>query len=150
VKATGENLNIRLEALKTAIFESLKSAEAIDAFVTRYCRRRIDRLLKKIDLSDAKKVEDIAAEYRRQVAALDISAIAQKAKDRIETALRNNDLPTLLASYDNKSLVRLAAKHLKSSKLVDFESWLVRVLKGNKFPALTSAIRDSLPTLQPE
>jgi hypothetical protein len=55
----------------------------------------------------------------------------------------------LLANYDNKGLMALAAKHLKSSKLVDFESWLIRVLRNNKVPALVTAILNSLPAIQP-
>jgi energy-coupling factor transporter ATP-binding protein EcfA2 len=49
----GCDLEIRLDDLKAAIFKTLSSHKAIDAVVTRYCRRRIDRLLKKIDLSTA-------------------------------------------------------------------------------------------------
>ena len=56
----------------------------------------------------------------------------------------------LLANYDNKGLMALAAAHLKSSRLVDFESWLVRVLRNDKVPALVTAIRNNLPAIQPQ
>lgn len=145
----GADLDAQLSALKAAIFETLDSAPAIDAVITRYCRRRIDRLLKKIDFGEALNVEVITAEYRRQTAALDIADIAQRAKDRIQTALRDSDLPKLLGNYDNKGLMGLAAKHLKRSKLADFESWLTRVLTNNKMPLLVAAIRNILPAIQP-
>lgn len=44
----GPELECRLSALKGAIFATLGSSEAIDTVVTRYCRRRIDRRLKKM------------------------------------------------------------------------------------------------------
>jgi len=143
----GAELQGQLNKLKIAIFETLNSAGAIDAVVTRYCRRRIDRLLKKIDLSAATNVADITVEYRRQTVALDIARIAQSATNRIQEALRDDDLPKLLANYDHKGLMALAAMHLKKMKLSDFESWLTRILRNNKVPALVTAIRQSIPNL---
>jgi hypothetical protein len=62
------DLESRLNALKAAIFSTLNSSKAIDAFVTRYCRRRIDRILKKIDLRACQKTNEsslgLAAEGR--------------------------------------------------------------------------------------
>jgi hypothetical protein len=65
-------------------------------------RRRIDRLLKKIDLSNAGNVADITAEYGRQTAALNIAGIAQRATDRIEQALRDDNLPLPLTEFRDK------------------------------------------------
>lgn len=145
----GMELDNLLNGLKTAIFETLNSPAEIDAVVTRYCRRRIDRILKKIDLSSASSVPDITAEYNRQTAALNIADIAQQAIDRIEKALRDGDLPKLLANYDNKGLMVIAATHLKRSKLVDFESWLTRVLGNDSEPELVTAIHNCLPKIRP-
>jgi hypothetical protein len=64
--------------------------------------------------------------------------------------LRDDDLPKLLANYDNKAMMALTSRYIKSSKLVDFESWLARVLRNNKVPALTTAIRKILPIIQPQ
>lgn len=144
------DLETRLNELKKAIFESLDSAALIDEVVTRYCRRRIDRLLKKIDLSEAGNVSEIRAEYVRTTTALDIADISREATERIQGAIREQELATLLANYDNKGLMALAARHLKNQKLEDFKSWLIRVLRNNKIPALDTAIRNSLPEIQPQ
>ena len=143
----GPDLVASLAALKTDIFNTLQSGAAIEAVVARYCRRRIDRMLKKIDLSNANSVADIISEYAQKTAVLDINLIANNARTRIETAIQNADLPMLLAIYDNKGLMSLAAKHLKKSRMQDFESWLTRVLRNDKVPALTVALRQSLPTI---
>ena len=55
----GEELEAKLEGVKNAVFQSLNSAAAVEAVVVRYCRRRIDRLLKKTDLSDATDIHGI-------------------------------------------------------------------------------------------
>lgn len=144
----GEDLETRLNELKTAVFATLNSAAVIDEVVTRYCRRRIDKLLKKIDLSKAGNVAEITAEYMRTTAALDIAKISKEATERIQAALQDQDLVTLLANYDNKGLMALAARHLKNQNLANFKSWLIRVLRNNKIPALGTAIRASLPVIQ--
>ena len=141
----GGELENQLNALKTDVFATLNSAEAIDAVVTRYCRRRIDRFLKNIDLSEASTVPDITEEYDHQIATLNIADIARQAKTRIKEAVRDNDLPKLLANYDNKGLMPLAAKYLKNSKLEYFKSWFTRVLRNNTEPALITAINNFLP-----
>ena len=116
--------------------------------IARYCRRRIDRHLKKIDLSQAKTVPEMLSLLDQQVSKMDISEIAKKARARVEEALRAEDLPKLLANYDNKGLIALAASHLKRTRAVDFESWLIRVLRNNSVPKLADAIRAVLPRPQ--
>jgi AAA domain, putative AbiEii toxin, Type IV TA system len=143
----GLELVKRLEALKADIFETLSSVDAIEKVVARYCRRRIDRTLKKIDLSNASTAADISLEYQKQTSMLDVAAMAQQARDRINAAIAGDDLPLLLKNYDNKALLHLVPKHLKPSRLPDFESWLTRVLRSNKVPALTEALRAVLPEI---
>lgn len=145
----GTDLNDRLSELENAIFASLNTQAAIDAVVTRYCRRRIDRVLKKIDLSNASNIADITAEYQHQTNALNVADIAQIAMDRIQDAIRDRNLTTLLAIYDNKGLMALASQHLKDQSLKNFKSWLIRVLKNEKVPNLNAAIRAALPTIEP-
>jgi energy-coupling factor transporter ATP-binding protein EcfA2 len=143
----GAALEIQLSALKTAIFNTLNSAKAIEDVVARYCRRRIDRMLKKIDLSNAKSVSDMTAEYAQKTSCVDIADVAARATDRINCAIRDDDLPALLANYDNKGLMALAATHLKRSKLPDFKSWLTRVLRNDKAPNLVLELRKVLPEI---
>ena len=99
---------------------------------------------------EADNIQDITAEYGRQTAALNIAEIAVQATTRIKEALRDGDLPELLANYDNKGLIALAAQHLKKTRRADFESWLTRVLRNNKAPAVVEAIRGCLPDIQPQ
>ena len=140
----------QLDALKVAIFASVNSPAAIESVVTRYCQRRIDRLLKKIDLSSAADVAALAAEDKQKTGALDIGAIAAEATTRIKSALGKSDLLLLLANYDNKGLLALAAAHLRKSRLTDFESWFTRVLQNDKVPGLQAAVRDILPAIYPQ
>ncbi len=59
----------------------------------------------------------------------------------------HSHLSTLLANFDNKALLALAAKHLKSTTKSEFESWLTRAMRDPKAEKLKSAISSVLPTV---
>jgi ABC-type branched-subunit amino acid transport system ATPase component len=143
----GKDLAGKLDQLESAIFDTLKDPNAVELVVARYCRRRIDRILKKIDFSDAKTVPEISSEYTSKTSSLNIETIADGARIRINTAITEKNLALLLSNYDNKNLMALAASHLKASRLIDFESWLTRVLRNNSKPELTNIIRNLLPKI---
>ncbi|MCP1401044.1 AAA family ATPase [Achromobacter insolitus] len=145
----GEELEQQLFKLKAAIFDTLKSQAAIDGVVVRYCRRRIDRTLKKIDLSGPTSVADLIEEYGTHTASVDVAELATDATCKIQSALANGDLSSLLRIYDNKGLLALAAQHLKQARLTTFEAWLTRMLRDEaKAPGLTTALKAVLPKVQ--
>ncbi len=65
---TGDEIDTSLNNLAEAIFGSLDSERAIENVVIRYCKRRIDRSLKKIDLSGAETVAALAEKYTQETA----------------------------------------------------------------------------------
>lgn len=146
----GSELDEKLIGLSEAVFESLSSERAVENVVIRYCRRRIDRLLKKIDLSDSETVVALSEKYSQQTESLNIEGIAQEATARINQAIENKDLELLLSIYDNKGMMALAATHLKSCRRNDFENWLVRVLTNNNVQGLIDTIQDILPEIEPQ
>lgn len=145
----GEELKTKLQSLAESVFNTLDHEGAIDKVVTRYCRRRIDRLLKKIDLSKASSVAELERKYNTETALLNINDIANLVTDKINQALLDKNLIKLLENYDNKGLLALAAS-LKDCKRKAFESWLVRVLNNNSVPDLTTSIQEILPRIEPQ
>ncbi|MNG94041.1 hypothetical protein D3C79_530370 [compost metagenome] len=146
----GDELDSKLNGLAEAIFKSLNTERAIEKVVIGYCKRRIDRLLKKIDLSEAATVNDIYNKYTQETSSLKIEDIAQESRNRINQAIENRDLPSLLANYDNKGMMALAATNLKGCSRTNFESWLVRVLNNNNVPGLIEAVQEILPNIEPQ
>jgi ABC-type cobalamin/Fe3+-siderophores transport system ATPase subunit len=147
---SGEDLEAILSTLRDQIFQLLNSEKSIEDVVVRYCRRRIDRTLKKVDLSAAETITALKIKYNDETSSLDIESVAKDLRERIAGAIQNNDLPVLLKNYDNKGMLALAASHLKRCRLQDFENWLVRVLNNNSIPSLSSAIESLLPEIQAE
>lgn len=142
----GDALDTRMAALCDDLITA--ASGAIDATVMQYCRRRIDRTLKLIDLSSAKNSNQLASEYQARTQAIDVNALAEEAKKKIETALHSKDLPALLKYFDGKgAFMAAAAKRLKSTRKDNFEEWLVRVLRTGSVQDLVPAIRQSLPPI---
>jgi hypothetical protein len=143
-------LQQKLAAVKAGVFEVASSA-AVEGVVLQYCRRRIDRTLKRIDLSESDTVDSIADEYLQRTGMLDVRGIAEAARQRISSAIEADDLPALLQSFDKKgALLSIVARHLRTTHKDSFEQWLVRALNNNGAPGLVAALRASLPQVIPQ
>jgi len=137
----------RLSRLHDEIFENAEKEEFIEATVRRYCLRRIDRTLKRIDLKGSKTVESIALNYTSRVQALDINAIANKRRTQIKAAISARNLPSLLALVDDKSMLASLASKLRNTTRKLFEAWLTRVLMNDRTPQLVAKLRENLPII---
>jgi hypothetical protein len=145
----GEDLEQRLIELAESIFQSVESDKKIEEVAVRYAKRRIDRILKKLDLSAARTTDEIEEEFNRRTGELDVRALAEQFKGEIRAAIIDRDLPRLLALYDNKGLMAIAASKLKSCRQPAFESWLTRTLRNRTQPGVVDAIAQHLPKIQP-
>ena len=120
----GEAITTKQAAIAAAVFPTLSEPRKIEKVVVKYCKRRIDRALKKVDLSAGTTIADLQGSYASATADIDIAAIASQRTQEIEAAIAANDLTKLLEYYDNKSLVAIAASHLKNQKRDAFEAWI--------------------------
>ena len=75
---SGGELDDTLTNLAESIFGTLNSEKAIEDVVIRYCRRRIDRALKKVDLSGAETVLDLQRKYTEETGDLNIEDLVHK------------------------------------------------------------------------
>jgi hypothetical protein len=114
---------------RLAVFEEL-FIQAADSkiqtpIVMRYCRRRIDRTLKKIDFNDAVDVEELVRDYKAKTESLDVTALASLASEGIRKAIEDKNVAELLKWYDNKGVLSIACKAKDTTKPL-FEQWIVR------------------------
>lgn len=136
------------EDLLNAILATIDTPEKIEAVVVRYCRRRIDRTLKKIDLSAARSVAALVQEYGTQTAALDVTAFAAFATAKIRTAIQERDLEALLACYDNKGILAIVARHMRGTPSKSFLGWLTRMLRSVQGEELLRIMQEQLPEIE--
>ncbi|ELA8062726.1 AAA family ATPase [Vibrio parahaemolyticus] len=139
-----EELETKYKLFVDSIFKSVNE-KSKNEYVLRYCRRQIDRALKKVNLSASDSVSMLNDYLMSQVESLNIEELAESARDKIDTAISNNDLTMLLEVYDNKGLIAIAASHLKNCRKDNFEEWLIRVLSNPKESSIVAEIKNSLP-----
>lgn len=145
---SGNDLQSKLDLLSADVFKEVSRPDSLNKVVLAYCRRRIDRALKKIDLKDSQTSAALIAEYATRTSELDIKSIEKAVLERINDAIEHSNLPKLLANVDNKNLLALAAKHLRDgARRTAFESWLVRAVRDPNLNKLKAAISKVLPTI---
>jgi hypothetical protein len=140
----GTDLQAKLSSIFEELFAQAANPQNQLPIVMRYCRRRIDRTLKKIDLSAAADVATLATDYTAKTSALDVTALANLASDSIQKAIADKNVSELLRWYDNKGILGIACKAKGTSK-TQFEQWIVRALRNNTAPDISDAVRRVLP-----
>jgi energy-coupling factor transporter ATP-binding protein EcfA2 len=142
----GAELEAKLATLKSAIFADASNIQNASEVVLGYCRRRIDRMLKLIDLSGDKSVADLAVSYHARTSELDVVMLAAEMETKITAAIAAGDLVALLAIYDRKKpLLALASSHLRNWKVEVFSAWVARAIQSSRDDRLRNAIRNVMP-----
>lgn len=142
-----EETELRLSLLQSDLLTLAGQPAAIEQVVRMYCLRRIDRALKRTDLSQEPTVEAISVAYQQQTRSLDVQAIAQERRNNLAEAIAERDLSKLLSLVDNKGMLAKAASRLKNTSRVPFEAWLTRMLLNERAPGLVQALRRVLPEI---
>lgn len=143
---SGEELETKLQGFVNAVISSVNETQLEQAII-RFCRRRIDRALKKIDLSSSDSVSDLRSSLDREVSELNIENFESYARGKIQAAIAESDLIKLLTIYDNKGLMAIASSHLKNTRLGEFEHWLIRILNNQQAPKVIHEIKSVLPEI---
>jgi len=147
----GAELQEKLDELSTRVFSSLDDDAKIDAVVIRYCKRRIDHQLKKVDIGPVTSVDDVISEFNLKISEFDIQGIADYARGKIRSSINDNDITALMEIYDGKgALMNIAATCLKQQRKQDFESWITRSLRKREESELVDTITTILPQIEME
>lgn len=143
----GEQLISKCNEIQDAVLSHAADGKNQLSSIMRYCRRRINRGLKRIDLSSCADVESLATNYALATREIDVDALSQVVSTAISAAIARNDVTLLLQWYDNKGILSIAAK-AKNTTQQNFAQWLVRALRNGTAPAVSEALRRHLPPLQ--
>lgn len=145
---SGSELETKLDDLAAAVFADAAKEENINEVVLGYCRRRIDKALKKIDFSGDKSVADLAASYAARTQEIDVPRLASEIRAKIVDAIDKGDLLAFLAIYDRKKpLLALAASHLRNWRVDVFSAWVARAIQSEQDERLRKAIRTIMPEI---
>ena len=140
----------RLGRLTDRLFAEAEKPNVQTDVVLRACRRRIDRMLKQVDLSDVADEHVLEESLQSRVAELGVISLAAEIRTSLQAAIALRDLPALLAIYDGKERVLSeTAGVLRNNRLDVFVGWVTRVMKDPAKPTLRDAIATLLPQPQP-
>ncbi|HHF7350083.1 TPA: AAA family ATPase [Legionella feeleii] len=138
-------LTNKINRMNEAIIAHIQ--DNLEQTLVNYCRRQIDQILKRIDLSAGGSVMQIEKLYRETTNTLKVKSLAKSRRECIEEHIKEKNISALLSVYDNKGLLSVIS-HIKNCKLDAFKDWIVRVLRDKEKPAITNAIKDKLPVVQ--
>jgi len=140
-----------LVSLKEEVFATLNSTEAVNKLVILHCQRKIDSALKSVEFEGNNNLDEFFASYQQSMSKLDIEELANNIRADIEAVIESKDLEELLAIYDNKGLLALAAQHLRNNRKNAFEQWLTRILRDEvRSTELINALKAVLPNISEE
>ncbi|WP_257180234.1 MULTISPECIES: AAA family ATPase [Bradyrhizobium] len=142
----GATVESKVSDILDELFDQAKMPANQTPVVLRYCRRRIDRTLKKLDLQSAKDVSTLAADFVSKTTAINVEDLARLATRSIQKAIEDRNAPELLKWYDNKGILGIACKAKGTTKR-QFEQWIVRALRNNSAPGVSEVIRGILPPI---
>lgn len=143
-----EELSERLTQLKNAIFTSAERSEIQESIINKYCQRIVDHKLKRINFRKSKSICDMIELYEKETKAISIESIAVKRQDELSDAINNQDLEKLLGIYNIKGLLSILAREIKSSKMKDFEEWIIRHIRTEKTGEIVCAIQSELRNVE--
>lgn len=103
------DIEARLNNLKVSVMEVAR--KNLDQVSARYATRQLDRRLKEVTVR-AKDLATLEASYRTEMATIEPASLFSSFKARLEQGIDSNDLATVLALYDNKGLLAVAAETL--------------------------------------
>lgn len=141
---SGPQLQEKLQGFRDAVIASI-SEENVEKAVLRYCRRRVDRALKKVDLRSAQTASQLKELLHQEVTTLNIEELDVYARKTIDEAIENRDVSKLLSLYDNKGLLAIASTHLKGTRRSEFEHWLIRLFNSQKASPVIEEVKKILP-----
>lgn len=137
------DLSVVVNRILAELFEDAAKPARQNSIIMQYCRRRIDRTLKKVDLSDCREIGALKTSFNNQTQALDIDEIERLIKDNLADAIARQDAPKLLKWYDNKGILGIACKAKNTTKQL-FEQWIVRAMRNDSAPSFSKTIRQLL------
>ena len=88
----------------------------------------------------------LATDYKRKTETLEVEALAKMASDSIQKAIAEKNIAELLKWCDNKGVLSIACKAKDTTKTL-FDQWIVRALRNNTAPEVSTAIRSVLPAI---
>jgi energy-coupling factor transporter ATP-binding protein EcfA2 len=145
-----DEIGAALDAITAQIVQLAENEGVRNSIIINYCRRRIDRSLKRVSFEDATSVEELGAAFGEKMVRIDVRAVSAEISNALQQAIDRRDVTALLIYLDAKGpLLNIAASTLKGNRARDFLNWALRIIGSKDDNALKQALTRILPNLIP-
>ncbi|MGL9618293.1 AAA family ATPase [Bradyrhizobium sp. U531] len=134
----------KLGQLKEKIFA--KAIQEKGPTTARYAARQVDRRLKKVTL-DRKNPEQLVATFTAEIASINVPDLISNFECDFQSAIDTKNVEKLLAMFDQKGLIDIAAKQLGLVSSKALVQQAARFLNDGSHAQLRSAVLSVLPAL---
>lgn len=133
----------KLGQLKAKIFARAVQEKA--PTTARYVARQLDRRLKRVTV-DRKDPAQLITTFSTEIASIDVPKLISDFERDFQQAIDTQNLDKLLAMFDQKGLIDLAAKELGLASSKAIVQQAARFMKDGNHAELKSAVLNVLPT----
>lgn len=130
--------------LKSIVMQ--EAAVNLDLVSAHHTIRQLDRHLKRVEVK-AKDLATLKSVYGTEIATIDPSKIFTDFKTELQASIANDDLPAVLALYDNKGLLARAAAILGLKDQKQLMAKVSRLLGSDAGLGLRNELTKVLPTI---
>ena len=134
----------KLNAVRDMVFA--KAAEQIEPVTARYVSRQLDRRLKHVTV-DRRDTTRLQTTFATEIASIDVSALISQFQADFKTAISSRNLESVLAMFDQKGLIDIAAAHLGLSSGKALVQQVSRFMLDANHKAIKDAVLNMLPRL---
>ncbi|MCW8207353.1 ABC transporter ATP-binding protein [Verminephrobacter aporrectodeae subsp. tuberculatae] len=136
----------RLDKLRNFVLEKVRGD--VGKTCLRYTARRVDREIKKINLSGSTEISDLKTKITTATSDINAQMIYDDFHKKLTGAVNDNNYEQVLLYCDDKSLLSEAAKQLEhDNRKRSLEKFIERGLGTDNFKNLHMALKATLPVI---
>lgn len=132
----------KLEDVTKQIISKARSER--ENVTARFLSRRLDERLKTVTVN-TRSLSSLKSTFAGEIASIDLEALECAFKQQFDAALASNDLPELLALFDQKGLLDYAARQLGLSSGKGLAVLVSRLVVDVRHASLRGALEAALP-----
>ncbi|MFV9288044.1 AAA family ATPase [Citrobacter freundii] len=139
----------KLDIILNDVIALINQSSNFENSIRMYCQRRIDRYLKRVDISASNSIVEMKRLYHDKTNSLDVELIYNTYANALSMAIQERDIGKILTIFDNKGMLAKAGLTLTGKSKIQFENWLIRTLASEPDSGIVSAVRAALPEIRP-
>ncbi|HCI96278.1 MAG TPA: ABC transporter ATP-binding protein [Providencia sp.] len=138
----------KLDTILSDVITLINQGSNFENSIRMYCQRRIDRYLKRVDISASNSIIEMKELYHEKTNSLDVELIYNTHASNLSSAIQERNISKILSIFDNKGMLAKAGLILTGKSKNQFKNWLIRTLTSEPDSEIVRAVRTALPEIR--